>query len=224
MEKIVLFSLALLMSGCAHEMPIGEPFKSSVQTKLNSASHWDVLAHYEAAVIRNTLVKKSSRMPVFIKKPDKSFPFAQAYHHLLTSSLAAEGVALLTKPEFNAATISYVIDVVEHSGRYQENRALLTPLSRGVYNLASTTLGAGIADVATTTMEVIKSPFYAIGGQITPNYATLVEVVITTQMSRGTQMLNSDSRVYYVEKSNLPHYTFQKTNPLPHHFTVTDHQ
>lgn len=223
MKKIILIPVALLMFGCAHEMPTGEAFKTTEQLKLNSASHWDVLAHHEAGMIKKTL-EKSSKLPVFIKEPDKSFPFAKAYHNLLTSSLASEGVTIVTQQASSAATINYVVDVIEHSARYRENKALAKPLAKGVYYLAASALGKGVYDVTTTAMEVVKAPFYAVGGQIAPDFSTPAEVVITTQIVMGKQVLNSDSRVYYVDKRNLAHYSQRAPIPFPHHFTVTDHE
>ena len=221
MKKIVLASIALLVSGCAHEMPMGVAFKTPEQLKLNSAAHWDILANHEAGLIKKTL-KNSSTLPVFIKEPADSFPFAQAYHHLLTSSLAAQGATIVTRPEFNAATISYVVDIVKHSANYTENMALPTPLGHGVYYLLATALGKGVHDVTSTAIEVVKAPFYAAVDQVKPNLATHVEVVITTQITMGNQVLNSDSRVYYVERGNLAHYAYHAPEALPHHYTVSD--
>ncbi|MDO9142611.1 MAG: hypothetical protein Q7U38_20000 [Methylobacter sp.] len=220
MKRIALFSAALLISACAHEMPKGEAFESTDQLKLNSASHWDVLAQHEADMIKQTL--SASSLPVFIQEPKAGFPFARAYHHLLTSRLAEKGVQVVTRPDLNAATISYVVDVVEHSPRYRENRALATPLAQGVYYLAGTYLAKGAYDVTTTAMEIVKSPFYAFGNQVAPGFSTSVEVVITTQIIKERRVLNSDSRVYYVDKGNLAHYSHQAPIPLPHRFTLTD--
>ncbi|NOT86033.1 MAG: hypothetical protein HOP02_14905 [Methylococcaceae bacterium] len=223
MKKIALSTVALLIAGCAHEIPMGAAFKTPEQLKLNSAAHWDVLAHHEAGLIKKTLIN-SSRMPVFIKEPDKSYPFAKTYHNLLTSSLAAQGVTIVTQPEFNAATIRYDVDVVKHNANYTENMGLPTPLGHGVYYLAVTALGKGVHDVTTTAIEIVKAPFYAAVDQVKPNYATHVEVVITTQVVLGNQVLNSDSRVYYVERGNLPHYAYHEPEPVPHHYTVSDYQ
>jgi hypothetical protein len=224
MKKIVLSSVAaLLIVGCAHEMPVGAAFKTPEQLKLNSAAHWDVLAHHEAGLIKKTL-KNSSRLPIFIKEPDNSFPFAQTYHNLLTSSLAAQGAMIVTKPEFNAATVQYKVDVIKHAPHYTEMLGLPTPLAHGVYYLAATALGKGVHDVTTTAIEVVKAPFYAVIDQVKPNFATCSEVVITTQIVMGNQVLNSDSRVYYVERANLSHYAHHAPEPLPHHYTVTDYQ
>lgn len=221
MKKLVLASLAVFISGCAHEMPKGAAFKTPEQLKMNSASHWDVLAHNEAALIKQTL-KKSSTLPLYIKAPDHSFPFAQAYHHLLTSNLAAQGAVLVTRPEFNAATVSYVVDVVKHAAHYTEQMGLPTPLGQGVFYLLSSYLGKGVHDVTTTAIEVAKAPAYAVIDQVKPNFATLAEVVITTQITMGNQILNSDSRVYYVDRGNLGHYAYRAPDALPHRFAVTD--
>lgn len=223
MKKIVLASAVLLIAGCASEMPMGAAFKTPEQLKLNSASHWDVLAHHEAGLIKKTL-KVSSKMPVYIKEPDKSYPFAKTYHNLLTSSLAAQGMTIVTKPEFNAATIQYTVDVVKHAGHYTQNMGLPTPLGHGVYYFAATLLGKGVHNATTTAIEVVKAPLYAIVDQVKPNFATSSEVVVTTQIIMGNQVLNSDSRVYYVEQANLGHYAHHEPEPLPHHYTVTDYQ
>ena len=223
MKKIVLASVALLVVGCANEMPIGTAFKTPEQLKLNSAAHWDALAHHEADLIKKTL-KKSSKLPLYIKAPDNSFPFAAAYHELLTSSLAAQGATILTRPEFNAATIRYSVEIIKHAAHYTEKMGLPTPLAHGVYYLATTSLGKGVHDVTTTAIEVVKAPFYAVSDQFKPNFATCDEVVITTQIILGNQVLNSDSRIYYIERDNLAHFTPRAPEALPHHFAVSEHQ
>ncbi len=223
MKKIVIAAVAVLITGCAHEVPMGAAFKTQEQLKLNSAAHWDILAHHEASLIKKTL-KNSSRMPIFIKEPDKSFPFAKTYHNLLTSSLAALGATILTQPEFNAATVQYTVDIINHAAHYTQNMGLPTPLGRGVFYLATTALGKGVHDVTTTAIEIVKAPAYAIVDQVKPNFATLSEVVITTQIVIGNQVLNSDSRVYYVEPGNLGQYAYREPEALPHHYNVTDYQ
>jgi hypothetical protein len=72
MKKIILFPVALLMLGCAHEMPRGEAFKTTEQLKLNSASHWDVLAHHEAGMIKKTL-ENLQNCRSLSKNPIKAF-------------------------------------------------------------------------------------------------------------------------------------------------------
>jgi hypothetical protein len=223
MKKTVLFSIVVLGAGCAQEVPMGAAFKTPEQLKLNSAAHWDVLAQHEAEWIKKTL-KNSSRLPVFIKEPDKSTPFAQSYHQLLTSHLAAQGVTVVTQPEFNTATIRYDVDVIKHAAHYTQNMGLPTPLAQGVYYLAASALGKGLHDVTTTAIEVVKAPFYAAVDQVKPNLATAVEVVITTQIIIGQQVLHSDSRIYYVERGNLSHYAYREPEPLPHRFPVSDRQ
>ncbi|MDT8407583.1 MAG: hypothetical protein RQ715_10075 [Methylococcales bacterium] len=225
MKKIVVCSVVLLMlGGCAHEMPVGKAFETPEQLKLNSAFHWNVLARHEAGMVKKTL-ESFSNLPVYIKPPAPRTPFMQAYHHLLTSNLAGQGIAIMTEPEFkfNVATISYVVDIVQHpSHRYKEHRELTKPLARGVYYLTATALAKGAYDITESAIDVIKVPFYAVGNQLKPDFSSLAEVVITTQMTMGKQVLNSDSRVYYVEKANLAHYDYGGPVPLPHHFTVTD--
>jgi hypothetical protein len=221
MKKMVLASTVLLMMGCAHEMPVGVAFKSPAQLKLNSAAHWDVLAHNEATLIKKTL-KGSSTLPVFIKEPVQSSPFSKAYHQLLTSNLAAQGATILTKAEFNAAVINYTVDVIKHNASFKELGGLPTPLAHGVYYLASSALGRGVHDVTTTAIEVVKAPFYAVADQVKPNFASPVEVVITTQIVLGNQVLNSDSRVYYIEEGSVSNFAYRAPEPLPHHFKVSD--
>lgn len=223
MKKIILALTALLLGGCAHEVPQGVAFKKPEQLKLNSASHWDILANHEAGLIMKTL-KKSSTLPLYIKEPEHSFPFARTYRHLLTSNIVSMGGSVVTKPEFNSATIQYTVDIIRHSAHFKENMALATPLAQGVYYLAATVLGRGVHDVTTTAMEIIKAPFYAAVDQVKPNIATHLEVVITTQIVMGNQILNSDSRVYYIERGNLPHYSYNEPPAAPHQFKVSDVQ
>lgn len=223
MKKLIIASMVLLLGGCAHEVPQGVAFKKPEQLKLNSASHWEILANNEADLIMKTL-KKSSTLPLYIKEPSGSYPFAKTYKHLLTSNIVARGGYVVTDPEFNAATISYTVDIVKHSANFKENMKLATPLAQGVYYGAATVLGRGVHDVTTTAIEVVKAPFYAAVDQVKPNLATPVEVVITTQIVLGNQILNSDSRVYYIEKGNLQQYYYPEPSAVPHQFKVSDLQ
>lgn len=223
MKKIAISSLLLLLAACAHEIPSGVAFKKPEQLKLNSASHWEILAHNEAALIMKAL-KNSATQPLFIKEPAHSFPFAQTYQHLLTSNLVAQGATVITKPEFNSATVTYTVDVIKHAAHYKEHLSLMTPLAHGVYFLTSTVLGRGVEDVTTTAIETVKAPFYAAIDQVKPNLASLAEVVITTQIVMGNLIVSSDSRVYYVARENLPQYTFNAPEQPPHKFVVTDQQ
>jgi hypothetical protein len=167
-------------------------------------------------------LKKSSTLPLYIKEPDNSFPFAKTYQHLLTSNIVALGGSVVTQPEFNTATVKYTVDIIKHSAHFKENLALATPLAQGVYYLAATFLGRGVHDVTTTAIEIAKAPFYAAIDQVKPNIATPIEVVITTQIVMGNQILNSDSRVYYIERGNLPQYTYSAPPVAPHRYTVSD--
>ncbi len=223
MKNIILGLVALVVAGCAHEVPQGVAFKKPEQLKLNSASHWEILANHEAGLIMKTL-KKSSALPLYIKEPANSFPFATTYQHLLTSNIVEMGGNVVIQPEFNTATIAYTVDIINHNAHYVENMGLVTPLAQGVYYLATTVLGRGAHDVTTTAMEIVKSPFYAAVDQVKPNLATHVEVVITTQIVMGNQILSSDSRIYYVERGNLPQYYYQAPPPPTHQFTVSDVQ
>lgn len=223
MKKTAISCLLLVLVGCAHEVPVGTAFKKPEQLKLNSASHWEILAHNEAALIMKTL-KNSSTLPLFIKEPNNSYPFAKTYQHLLTSNLVSQGATVSTQQEFNSATVSYTVDVIKHAAHYKEMMGLMTPLAHGVYYLASTVLGKGVHDVTTTGIEIVKAPFYAAIDQVHPSLSTPVEVVITTQIIMGNLVLSSDSRVYYVEPGNLPQYTYHAPEAVPHRFTVSDQQ
>lgn len=223
MKKTAISCLLLVLVGCAHEVPMGTAFKKPEQLKLNSASHWEILAHNEAALIMKTL-KNSSTLPLFIKEPANSFPFAKSYQHLLTSNLVAQGATVTTQQEFNSATVTYSVDVIKHGAHYKDMMGLLTPLAHGVYYLTSTVLGKGVEDVTTTGIEIVKAPFYSAIEQVKPSLTTPVEVVITTQIIMGNLVLSSDSRVYYVDQGNLSQYTYRAPDAVPHRFTVSDLQ
>ena len=226
MKKVVLLFTALAVVGCAKEMPTGKAFNESTQLKLNSASHWDVLANHEASMLAET-VSSYQNLAVYIKKPSRDVPFLRGYRHLLTSRLVKEGVNVVTEPSFDTATVSYVIDWIQHPTHdYREDNALATPLTQGVYSIAATFLAKGVFDLTETAIDLIKVPAYTLANQFKPDFSTHTEVIITTQIVMGKSVLNSDSRVYYIEQANLPHYFYKKpkVKALPHHFNVTANQ
>mgnify|MGYP000214465452 CR=1 FL=1 len=223
MKKIVLFFTVLFISGCAHEMPYGKGFQSTRQLKLNSASHWDTLAEHEAGMISKTL-EFLPNVRVYIKRPAVKVPFAKAYHHLLTSRLAAEGVYIVTEPDFNTAIIKYSVDVIKQPARYEEDRVFETTLAQGVHFLSGTAIAKSIFSVSIAALDVVKVPFYVIGSQNDTFSTPTDEVVVTTQIIMNKQVLNSDSRVYYIENANIPHYTYRIPVPAKkiHTFNVTN--
>lgn len=221
MKKIAITSLVFLVAGCAHEVPMGVAFQKPEQLKLNSASHWEVMAHNEAGRIVKAL-KNSAGLPVFIKLPAKASPFAAAYHHLLVSNLVAQGVTVVTQPASNSAELSYNVDVIKHPTNYTEQMGFMTPLAQGVYHLATTSLAQGVHDITSSAIELAKSPFYAAIDQVKPNLATPTEVLITTQVTVGNLVLSSNSSAYYIENANLSQYSYREPDRGPHQFTVSN--
>jgi len=197
MKKLVLLFTLFSLGGCANqsiekaERPNGVAIQTSPQGKYASASHWKILANYEAKGLVSRLNKA-----VYIENQNISSPFSDTFYNLLTSSLVQNNAIVVKQRIPSVITVSYNVNVVTHDYSSLQDE--------------SSSLGGEFVYFLTTfAMEIVKAPFYAIKDQMQKNHSTISEIIVTTQAFENNLILFSNSNVYYIESKNDLNYIGQ---------------
>lgn len=211
-RKMVLLSAASLsLAGCFNvntsQAPVATSFAYSEQQKMQAAHHWNVLAAHQASQMLAS--SKLAGRSFYIEDAHNNSPFNTAFNSLLTSQLVSRN-ASVSRNSTNALTVSYDVQVLEHSDRGY------TRAPQGAW----TALAAGIA-VATIPYNSWSEPSLALipAAAIVDVFSgswvskTNQEVIITTQVSDNNSILYSSSNIYYINGGDSNHYI--NTLPTP---------
>ena len=190
-----------LITGCAYqsnetyERPDGKasstyPNKSS-QTKLSSASHWQLLAEHEAKLLK----QRFTNNPFYIEQSNSS-NFSDTFCNLLSSSLVSNGSQVLLNSDSNKGiNVSYKVNVVANNWGKEHDEIH----SRTIHGFVVNYILAGIP-------EIIQGPLYMVKNKIIKNLSTTTEVIITTQATKNNLLLYSASNIYFIEGDNQNEY------------------
>ncbi|XKF04300.1 hypothetical protein LG286_11465 [Vreelandella venusta] len=218
---------SLMLSGCFYantsQAPIATTYPYTEQQRMQAAHHWDVLARNEATQI---LQRERVRFRDFhITQAEENGThaysggeFGRGFRTLLTSELVSRGATLMTVPTTNTANIHVDVEVVTH-----RDRGFIRPPVG-----AFTALTAGIA-VATIPYNQWSEPALglipgAIAADITSGSWTNTgneEVIITTQILDGEQILYSSSNIYYINPGDRRQYAPHRVPQAPTTPTVS---
>lgn len=203
-KATALCAAGLALTGCFNvntaQVPVATTYAYSEQQKMQAAHHWDVLAAHQAEqILANDRVMGRT---LHIAGADSAAPFNQAFNSLLTSQLVSRN-ANVSLAETNALTVTYKVQVVEHTDRGY------TRAPQGAW----TALAAGIA-VATIPYNNWSEPALALipAAALTDLFSgswtskSDHEVLITTQVTDNQRILHSVSNIYYINGGDSNHY------------------
>lgn len=191
---------ALFLSGCAiHD---GRPAVSTLdvpsQTKLKSASHWQVVATDVATQIDASLKQNNQAgTPIWVPAGNPGSAFSKVFASQLQSSLMQRGLSVVDQ-QGGALEVSVTTEAVWHGAdRHVYRPGTYTALTAGVLVLRDAVLhhanpvgpimGAAVAlDVARTVEEFSGRPF--------------TEIVLTTSVKKGSAFVMHRTDVYYVDE------------------------
>lgn len=189
-----------LLAGCAtpySEAPLATNFPTTKQSKLQAASHWNVIAGDIAQQMSAGLREKR---PLYVNLSAVRTTFDRAFANQLISALVAEGFPVRTSP---AGALSVEVDT--QAVRFSANRPQYryvgapTALMTGVWALhsAEATVGAVLyAGVAAADAYAWFQSEFATGD--TPQ----TEMIVTISVSDGNQYLARSTNIYYVADSD----------------------
>jgi hypothetical protein len=209
----VLCAALSVLAACGSNNNLPYPratmFPGTEQQKLQSASHWEVLAQYESEQILSGFGEaEAGTRPLFLNSPSENpAPFERAYHSLLTSALVGAGADVMLSPEDALMNIHYDVQVIEHDSREG------LPARPGTYTAFFVAV-AGLGDTQYWTHQHLALIPVAMTVDLWNNFrkdtkAEVTEVIITTRVQDSRQITHSDSRVYYFNPEDIAHYRDQ---------------
>lgn len=203
--KLVLSACALAaLTACATSpIPMAENFPISSQLKVRAAGHWQAMSKDVVSKTVASLKQAGASQPVFIALPESATQFDRAFRDFLATELVNAGVKVQVKPE-GALVVSYNTQVVEHAPpRPDFEPGKYTKLTAGLWVLgaiaADSALGAGIATLGLTGYKDYKD-------SVDANGPSGMELILTTTVHNGEQLITRKTDVYYVEAPDAKLY------------------
>jgi len=198
MRLLALGAAVALLSACATSpIPVSENFPLTVQPKVRSAGHWNLLSKDIIAQTLDTLSKVGTTAPLHVSLPQNPSEFDRAFREFLITELVKAGRPVVQRPD-NAVEVSYQTQVVRHVAyRPHFVPGGFTMLTAGLYALYGLRLehvdaklagGLGLA----VTADTIAS--------INSEGPTHTELILTTSVTTGGRYLARKTDVYYVEE------------------------
>ncbi len=197
-------SLAML-AGCAGTAPIplAENFKLTVQPKVRSAGHWELLSRDVVAQTRGSLDQAgvAPSTPLHVALPANPSAFDLAFREFLITQLVQSGVPVLQLPG-QALEVSYHTQVVRHnSERPHFIPGRFTMIAAGVlaaYGLHNVHLDTQLLAGLGLTAAADYASSADAGGP------TNTELILTTTVTQGGQYVARKTDVYYLQNADTP--------------------
>lgn len=209
MRIVTLVASTMLLAGCVApytEAPVATNFKTENQKKLQSASHWQLIAEDTSAQLIRAL--PSTQQGLYVVQNAEQSPFQKAFNQQLISSLIAAGYPVM-KHSNDRSTLT--VDVKADPVRFTKNpkRAPLvgeaTTLAGGLWVLRNiyrdTSPGAAMMGAAVS---------YDIYNYLNSQYASgptpKTELVVTASISDNNRYYANSTNVYYTTDSDWHNY------------------
>lgn len=227
----------VLLTGCTApytETPVATNFKreknedlvAQDQHKLQSASHWQVIADDAASNLKNTL--GSHKQPLYVVQSQKDSRFQQAFTQQLISSLISSGYSIMppavsaidedeqSKPSSNYTTVKVKVDPVHFNSKRPRDPIAgeVTMLTGGLWVLRNTyrNVSPGAAMMGSAVTFDAYNYFNSKYNTSKPK----TELVVTTSIYDSQRYYANETNVYYTTESDWGHYsTAKETTELP---------
>lgn len=201
-------SLKLLAAGCAAAMlagcatspiPVSENFPLTVEPKVRSAGHWNLLSKDVVEQTLMTLTKVGTTQHLYVALPPNATTFDRAFRDFLITELVKHDRIVQVAPD-NALEVSFQTQVVRHnSPRPYFVPGRFTMITAGLYAMYGLRLehrdaklagGLALAGVADYVSSVYS------GGP------THTELILTTTVIGAGRYLARKTDIYYVEEED----------------------
>jgi len=201
----VLAGAVATMVGCANRAPIplAENFELTVQPKVRSAGHWELVSRDVVAQTLATLDKAgvAPGTPLHVALPPNPSAFDVGFRDFLITKLVQSGATVQQMP-------GQTLDVTYHAQvvRYNSERPHFIP---GQFTMIT----AGLMAAYGLRHEHLDAQMLgALGLAVAADYGASVnsggptntEMILTTTVARGGQYLARKTDVYYLENADTP--------------------
>ncbi|WP_422844531.1 hypothetical protein [Acidovorax sp. M2(2025)] len=201
----VLAGAVATLAGCAYRSPIplAENFELTVQPKVRSAGHWELVSNDVVAQTLSAL-DKSGVAPgtqLHVALPPNPSAFDLAFRDFLITKLVQSGAPVLQDPG-QTLNVTYNTQIVRHnSPRPHFIPGQFTMIAAGVmaaYGLRNEHLDAQLLGALGLTALADY------GASINSGGPTNTEMILTTTVTRGGQYVVRKTDVYYLENADTP--------------------
>ncbi len=201
----LLASAVASLVGCATRAPIplAENFELTVQPKVRSAGHWDLVSRDVVAQTLSSLDKAgvSPNTQLHVALPPNPSSFDLAFRDFLITKLVQNGAPVQQNPG-EALNVTYNTQLVRHnSPRPHFIPGQFTMLTAGLmaaYGLRHEHLDLQLL----ATLGLAGAADY--GASINSGGPTNTEMILTTTVTRGGQYVVRKTDVYYLENADTP--------------------
>lgn len=200
------------LGACASPTPVAKTYPMTFQQKMQSASHWDVLAKHVAEDMAKWLpTSGAAGRPLAIRATAASNDFARGFEGFLITRLHELGFAIATEG-YDSYRIEHEAQVIHHKGK-------AISLKPGTFTL----LGSGVA-VAKLAENGVKAGAVA-GGAVAAGIAadvaagyvtseTSTEVIVTVTAADQGLVTYRRSFVFYINDADASQYGGNDTDIL----------
>lgn len=201
----LLASAAASLVGCATRAPIplAENFELTVQPKVRSAGHWDLVSRDVVAQTLSSLDKAgvAPNTQLHVALPPNPSSFDLAFRDFLITKLVQNGAPVQQNPG-EALNVTYNTQLVRHnSTRPHFIPGQFTMITAGLmaaYGLRHEHLDLQLL----ATLGLAGAADY--GSSINSGGPTNTEMILTTTVTRGGQYVVRKTDVYYLENADTP--------------------
>ena len=201
----VLAGAVATLVGCATRAPIplAENFESTVQPKVRSAGHWELVSRDVVAQTLATLDKAgvAPGTQLHVALPLNPSSFDLAFRDFLITKLVQSGAPVQQMPG-QTLDVTYHAQLVRHnSERPHFIPGQFTMLAAGLmaaYGLRHEHIDAQMLGALGLTAAADY------GASINSGGPTNTEMVLTTTVARGGQYIARKTDVYYLENADTP--------------------
>lgn len=204
----VTVSAIATLVGCAYRSPIplAENFALTVQPKVRSAGHWELVSDDVAAQTLSTLDKAgvAPGAQLHVALPANPSSFDLAFRDFLITKLVQSGAPVLQNSG-QTLDVTYHTQLVRHnSARPHFVPGQFTMIAAGLmaaYGLRHEHLDAQL--LATLGLTSLAD----FGASIGSGGPTNTEMILTTTVTRAGQYVSRKTDVYYLENADTPLFT-----------------
>ena len=201
----VLAGAVATMVGCANRAPIplAENFELTVQPKVRSAGHWELVSRDVVAQTLATLDKAgvAPGTPLHVALPPNPSAFDVGFRDFLITKLVQSGATVQQMPG-PTLDVTYHAQVVRHNSERPHfipgQFTMITAGLMAAYGLRHEHLDAQMLGA----LGLAVAADY--GASVNSGGPTNTEMILTTTVARGGQYLARKTDVYYLENADTP--------------------
>jgi len=201
----VLAGAVATMVGCANRapVPLAENFELTVQPKVRSAGHWELVSRDVVAQTLATLDKAgvAPGTPLHVALPPNPSAFDVGFRDFLITKLVQSGATVQQMPG-QTLDVTYHAQVVRHNSERPHfipgQFTMITAGLMAAYGLRHEHLDAQMLGA----LGLAVAADY--GASVNSGGPTNTEMILTTTVARGGQYLARKTDVYYLENADTP--------------------